>query len=174
MPAQHTGFSHIDNADRNRRVVLNIIRERGPLTRREISETCSLSITTAKRLVDEILRDGSVEELPLDNQPARRGRKATGIFLSVSYAHSIGIIVQPGMIALSVVDLAGRVMEERTAPIGGQHSGEVIDRVATEVRQMQNKYQGGSHGVPLGVGVGVAGVIDAREGIVFYCPNLPG
>ena len=174
MPAQHTGFSHIDNADRNRRVVLNIIREKGPLTRREISETCSLSITTAKRLVDEILRDGSVEELPLDAQPARRGRKATGIFLNVSYAHSIGVIVQPGMLALSVVDLAGRVMEERTVPIGDEHSGEVIDRVVSAVRQMQNKYRSGSHGVPLGVGVGVAGVIDAREGIVFYCPNLPG
>ncbi len=174
MPVQHTGFSHIDNADRNRRVVLNIIRDKGPLTRREVSETCSLSITTTKRLVDEILRDGPVEELPLDEQPTRRGRRATGIVLNANFAHSIGVIVQPGMIALSVVDLSGRVTEERTVPIGGEHSGQVIDRVATEVRQMQNKYQDGKHGIPLGVGVGVAGVIDAREGVVFYCPNLPG
>jgi hypothetical protein len=60
MPLQHTGFSHIDNADRNRRVVLNLIRERGPLSRREISRICGLSITTAKRLVDEILREDFV------------------------------------------------------------------------------------------------------------------
>ncbi len=174
MPVQHTGFSHIDNADRNRRVVLNIIREKGPLTRREISGICSLSITTAKRLVDEILRDGLVEELPLHDQPARRGRKATGVFLNAKCAHSVGIIVQPGKITLSVVDLSGRVMEERTVPIGEEHSGEVIDRAATEARQMQNKYRGGNHGHSLGIGVGVAGVIDARKGIVFYCPNLPG
>ena len=47
---QHTGFSHIDNADRNRRVVLNVIRENGPLSRRKISETCGLSITTANTI----------------------------------------------------------------------------------------------------------------------------
>jgi predicted NBD/HSP70 family sugar kinase len=171
---QHTGFSHIDNADRNRRVVLNVIREKGPLTRRKISETCGLSITTAKRLVDEMLRDGCAGELPVDEQPIRRGRKATGIVLNPTHAHSIGVIVQPGMIALSVIDLSGRVFEERTIPIGGERAEQLIERIAGEVQHSRLKYEGGGQGGLLGVGLGVAGVIDAGRGIVFYCPNLPG
>ena len=171
---QHTGFSHIDNADRNRRVILNVIRERGPLTRREISDTSGLSITTTKRLVDQLLRDGCAEDLPLEEQPMKRGRKASGIVLNAGYAHSIGVIVQPGMIALSVVDLSGRVLEERTIPIGGEHAGELIQWISAEVQHSRIKYKSGGHGGLLGVGLGVAGVIDARQGIVFYCPNLPG
>jgi len=171
---QHTGFSHIDNADRNRRVVLNVIRENGPLTRRKISETCGLSITTAKRLVDEMLQEGCIRELPMEEQPTKRGRKATGLVLSAAYAHSIGVILQPGMIGVSVVDLRGRVVEERTIPIGEEQAEQLIERISAEVRQRQIKYGSGGYGGLLGVGLGVAGVIDAGRGIVFYCPNLPG
>ncbi|MBN2553223.1 MAG: ROK family transcriptional regulator [Spirochaetales bacterium] len=171
---QHTGFSHIDNADRNRRVVLNVIRAKGPLSRRKISEICGLSITTAKRLVDELLQEGCAEELPLEQQPKKRGRKPTGIVLNGGYAHSIGVAVQPGMIALSVADLSGRVVEERTFPIGGEHAEALIERICGEVRQRQSKYRSRGQGGLLGVGVGVAGLIDAGQGIVLYCPNLPG
>jgi predicted NBD/HSP70 family sugar kinase len=171
---QHTGFSHIDNADRNRRVVLNVIRENGPLSRRKISETCGLSVTTAKRLVDEMLQEGCIQELPLEEQPTKRGRKATGLLLNPTFAHSIGVIVQPGMIALSVVDLSGRVVEERTIPIGEERADQLIERISVEVSQMQIKYRSSGRGALLGIGLGVAGVIDAGRGIVFYCPNLPG
>lgn len=174
MQVQHKGFSHINNADRNRRVVLNTIRENGPLTRREISETCGLSIATAKRLVDEILREGCVQELSLDGRPTRRGRKATGILLNANYSHSIGIIIQPGIVALSVVDLSGQVVEERTVPIGDKHSSEVIALVTSTAQEVQKRYRGKRHGICLGVGVGVTGVVDSCEGIVYYCPNLPG
>lgn len=170
----HTGFSHIDNADRNRRVILNVIRENGPLTRRKLSETCGLSITTAKRLADEMLREGCIQELGLEEQPSKRGRKATGLGLNAAYAHSIGVIVQPGMIALSVIDLSGRVLEERTIAIGVEKAEDLIERITAQVHQRQITYSSGGHGVLLGVGAGVAGVIDAGRGIVFYCPNLPG
>jgi predicted NBD/HSP70 family sugar kinase len=173
-PLQHTGFSHVDNADRNRRVILNVIREKGPLSRRELSERCSLSVTTAKRLVDGLLREACVEELPLEEQPARRGRKATGISLNAAYAHAIGVTVQPGTVALCVVDLRGRVVEERTIPIGEEPASELIERISSEVRRTQDSLRGQDRGKLLGAGLGVAGVIDAREGMVFYCPNLPG
>jgi hypothetical protein len=50
--ATQQGLSHIDNADRNRRVLLNTIREKGPVSRVELSSACRLSIATTKRLVD--------------------------------------------------------------------------------------------------------------------------
>jgi len=174
MPLQHTGFSHVDNADRNKRVILNIIREKGPLTRREISDTCHLSITTSKRLVDEALRDGYVKESTREAQPGKRGRRATGISLDAEYAHSIGVVVQPGMIAFSVVDLSGRVVDERTVAIGNEPADRLIERICRELRSQRGGAHVRARGRLIGVGVGVAGVIDAREGTVFYCPSLPG
>jgi glucokinase len=94
--------------------------------------------------------------------------------LNGSFAHAVGVIIQPGMIALSLVDLTGRVVVEQNLPLGQEHSSEVIKRVVGAVKMLKQKYGDSQYGACLGIGFGVAGVIDARQGMVFYCPNLPG
>lgn len=170
-----TGFSHIDNADRNRRVILNIVRDRAPLTRREVASVCSLSMSTTKRLLEALLQEGIVRECRTElgaGRPGRRGRKAQALCLTPGFAHAIGVNVEPGLIELCAVDLEGSVLAERQVDMPDNRREAVTAQAMGAVRELREEMAG--RGRLLGVGVGIAGVINAREGLVLYCPNLPG
>ncbi|MBN1837695.1 MAG: ROK family transcriptional regulator [Spirochaetales bacterium] len=172
-----TGFSHIDNADRNRRVLLNIVRDRAPLTRREAAVVSGLSMSTTKRLLDSLLQEGVILECMIEQErpeASRRGRKAQALCLEPKFAHAVGINVEPGVMQICAVDLEGTVLHERTLPLADNHPQAVLERIRTELTTSMEALARGEHGRLLGLGIGVAGVINAREGVVLYCPNLPG
>ncbi len=181
---RHIGFSHIDNAERNRRVILNIVRERGPVSRREISEICSLSIATTKRLTEELLAGGRVVEAgtrrPEDDAPERRafagrrgrGPRAAALELNGCFGYTVGLNIEPAAIELSVLSFAGKPLHEEVVRGAGLSRDEILARAAGLVRGAAARLR--DAGPLLGLGVGVAGLVDARQGIVHYCPLLPG
>ena len=174
---EQTGFSHMDNADRNRRVILNIVREQAPLSRHEVAAVCGLSMSTTKRLLESLLQEGIVRGCaaePIRGNKSRRGRKAQALCLAPEFAHAIGINVEPGLVEACAVDLEGTVLVERSLAVPDSSREAVLAQVLEAAGELRDALAGGGHGRLLGVGVGIAGVINAREGLVLYCPNLPG
>ena len=78
---KNLGLSHIGNAERNKRIILNTLRDRAPLTRIELSRTCKLSIATTKRLIDELISENLVREGEAGARSGR-GRKAALLHLN--------------------------------------------------------------------------------------------
>jgi predicted NBD/HSP70 family sugar kinase len=166
--------------------MLNIIRERGPITRREAAEASRLSLTTAKRFIEDLLQERlalehGIERPAAPSDPAgsrrlasRRGRKAGELRLNPRCGHAIGASIEPGRLLLTVVDLGGNLLQERAIADPGRERAPIIARLLGDVRGAIAEFGGGDYGRLLGLGVGVAGVIDARQGIVLFCPNLPG
>ena len=64
------------------------------------------------------------------------------------------------------------MLEEHTTPIGNPDKNTIIKKVIRLVEDEKSKY--GNAGTLMGIGLGIAGLVDARKGIVYYCPNLPG
>jgi len=166
------GISHIDNAERNRKVILNIIRDLRSTSRLEVSTLSDLSISTTKRLIEQLLSDGLLMETENSRKNSGRGRKAKNLCLNGSYGYSIGINIEPDRIDMSTLNLAGEVLGERTNHIKNPSREELITKVIQLIRDEQQKHI--ADGSFLGIGVGIAGLVDARKGIVYYCPNLPG
>ena len=140
--------------------------------RQEISILSDLSISTTKRLIEQLLSDGVIIEKEINGKTAQRGRKAKGLCLNGNYGYSIGINIEPDKIDLSTLNLAGKVLEEHTSPIGNLDKNAIIKKVIRLVEDEKRKYS--NAGTLLGIGLGIAGLVDARKGIVYYCPNLPG
>jgi len=61
----HGGVNHIDNANRNRRIILNIIRENAPATRRQLASMSGLSLSTTKRVVESLQAESLIKEAKL-------------------------------------------------------------------------------------------------------------
>ena len=140
--------------------------------RQEISILSDLSISTTKRLIEQLLLDGVIIEKGVSGKTAQRGRKAKGLCLNGNYGYSIGINIEPDRIDLSILNIAGEVLEEHTTLIGNSDKNAIIKKVIRLVEDEKRKY--GNAGTLLGIGLGIAGLVDARKGIVYYCPNLPG
>jgi N-acetylglucosamine repressor len=173
-PATQQGLSHIDNADRNRRVLLNMIREKGPMPRVALSKQCSLSIATTKRLVDELISEGMAEEGEAIGEHTGRGRKPSLLRLGTRFGYAVGVEVEPDALAVSCLGFSGEVIYGReTHPPTGDRTR--IERVLVdEIRAAIGAGAAADRGPLLGVGVGIAGLVNAREGIVLYSPGLPG
>ncbi|MCD4679748.1 MAG: winged helix-turn-helix domain-containing protein, partial [Bacteroidales bacterium] len=114
------GNTHIDITDRNRINILNIVRDRGTATRREVAVLSGLSVSTAKRVVDLLQKDGLLikvgKESTTDEQ-TKRGRKAHSLSLNPGFAHAIGLSIRSGMIESCVLDFNGSVILRNKYPV---------------------------------------------------------
>ncbi len=170
----HTGFSHIDNAERNRNVILNVIRDTGPLSRKDISDTSNLSVTTVKRLVEELLTDGIITETKEKQETIKRGRKAQTLTLDSEYGYTIGVNIEPHLVHISALDLTGNTLLEKTHYLEDVSRTTITETMFESTQTVIDELTGEGRKNLLGIGVGIAGLIDSVQGTVLYCPNLPG
>lgn len=152
---------------------MNIIREKGPVSRIEASRFSRLSIATTKRLVDELISMGMVAE-GLAGEREGRGRKAASLRLNSRHGFAVGVNLEPGVLEVAGVCFTGeRIYWQKLQPL--TNSRDTLERLITEeARRAADACTAAGHGPLLGLGAGIAGLVDAREGVVLYCPSLPG
>ena len=168
------GLSHIDNADRNRRVLLNTIREKGPLSRVALSKECSLSIATTKRLVDELISQAMVEEGETIGERKGRGRRPSVLRLCGRFGYAIGVEVEPDALSVGGLSFSGEPIYRRETHPSTLDRNQIEKLLLEEIRAAISDCSAADRGPLLGVGVGIAGLVNAREGLVLYSPGLPG
>jgi predicted NBD/HSP70 family sugar kinase/predicted transcriptional regulator len=92
----------------NHRVVLEVIRTRGPIGRTEISEITSLSRQTVQNIVGELEARGIVE---MQAQKAKgRGHPGMNVQLKADHAYSLGFHVDRRSVTAIACDLLGRIV----------------------------------------------------------------
>jgi N-acetylglucosamine repressor len=153
--------------------ILNAIREKGCLSRLQISQTCNLTIATTKRLVDgliraEVLAEGST--LPTSG----RGKKPTVVELNGSYGFCIGVVIEPGHVRLAALNLCGTTIHEKELSPDTENRGALQELLVAEIEATISACRSPEHPRLLGIGIGIAGLVDSRSGTVLYCPGLPG
>jgi predicted NBD/HSP70 family sugar kinase len=154
-------------------VILNTVRDRGPLSRLQISDSCSLSVATAKRLVDELISVGLLIEGNHVNSSAR-GRKPSVIGLNRGYGFSIGAVIEPGRLSLTALGFDGSTIYRKETSPPTEERGLLQELLVSETAEAIAGCGAAEHGPLLGIGIGVAGLVDARSGVVVYSPGLPG
>jgi predicted NBD/HSP70 family sugar kinase len=150
--------------DINRQIVLNYIRERGPISRAEIAQETALQRSTVSLIVDELKIGGLIEELSGESTGGR-----PPILLSLRSADAVAIGVDLGTIRTVVAtsDLAGRVLEQEEFPTDPDAS-ETISRVIECVCKLNVK----NGGTVEGVGVSLPGLVDPESGSAVYIPHF--
>nr|WP_062341581.1 ROK family transcriptional regulator [Herbidospora sakaeratensis] len=143
----------------NRTRVIRALRERGPLSRRELAGI-GLSRSTVTSVVDELAGSGLVVEV---SGPARgAGRPAQLISLSPALGVAVGVEIANGVVRAAVCDLSRRLLaheavavDERTGP------EETLVVVAGLVDRL---LAGRSRDDVLGVGIAIPGPIQRGTG----------
>lgn len=148
----------------NRGLVLNLLREHGPLSRTELSHRTGLAPSVLTRLIRELLSEGVVMEA--GKAESNGGRRPTLLALNSSYAHAIGLKVERTRLLGARVDLAGRIRARGAVSFpewpDPQRFLELARGLVEELRR----------GEILGVGIGISGFVDAARGIELYSPIL--
>src|SRR4051794_1293468 len=156
----------------NRLRVLEVVRERGDVSRADIARHTGLSRSTVSSLIAELARDGVVVERATGSS-AQGGRPPVLLTLDPGAGAVVGLHFDHGALRVAVADLAHTILAEATRDLDVDHeAGEGLDAAEMLVDAVL-----ADAGVPrarvLGAGVGLAGPVDAAHGTVGGSTILP-
>src|SRR4029450_8674450 len=124
------GTNQQSSAPYNRRIVLDVIRRHGSLSRKEIVERVALSPQTVANITSDLESVGLVVARRLKVQKSR-GQPPIVFELNPNGGTSIGITIEPGRVRAALVNLVGQVVGSREGE-GDTHGRP--ERLATSAR----------------------------------------
>src|ERR1043166_1656041 len=129
--------------DINRQIVLNYVRERGPISRAEIAHETALQRSTVSLIVEELRMEGLIEEV---SGESTGGRPPILLSLRTADAVAIGVDLGTTRTIVATSDLAGRVLEQEYFPTDPDADKSIHNIVAC-VRRFARKNQGTVEGI---------------------------
>jgi predicted NBD/HSP70 family sugar kinase len=149
--------------DINRQIILNYIRERGPISRADIAHETALQRSTVSLIVEELGAEGLIEEVC---GKSSGGRPPLLLSLRTADAVAIGVDVGTSRTLVATSDLAGRVLqwERFDTP---RHSDDLIANIITNSRDLIAKNKSTIEGI----GISLPGLVDS-EGTKLYVPQF--
>jgi predicted NBD/HSP70 family sugar kinase len=155
------------NRSHNRRVVLDVVRQLGPVGRMEISRHAHLSTQAVSNIVEELVADG----LLIKTGRLRAGRGLPPILFAVNPdgGMTAGIEIAADQISTLLVDIEGRIRAQRSRSIQRNDPETVLPVIKAEIEAAQAQLK-----VPvpqlLGVGVVMPGPFNV-EGMTSVGPT---
>ena len=155
----------------NRRVVLQAIRDNGPISRSEIAKLTGLTNASMTNIVRRLISDGVVEETGQD--PSPRGKPRTLLNLCASAQFAAGVLIDTDRLVYVLTDLAGQIVaQERSEGVHDRDPDSVVDEIARSMWAMVDA-AGVDRGSVIGLGVAAPGPLDALRGELISPPYLP-
>lgn len=149
----------------NRRIVLEAIRQHGPIERAEIAREVGLTVQTVANITHEL------EDLGLitgsRGEPRGRGSPATSLAINPAGAHAIGVHVTPRGLEGALVDLAGTILARSQRSLDHPEPAQTMVEIGRLVRQFTTKTRGKRM---LGIGLAMPGPFDV-ESMSFVGPT---
>ena len=151
--------SHVGSANRGR--VLQALFDFGPMSRADLARHAGVNRTTISGIVQPLIdADVLVENDPLP-AAAVGGKRARPLWFSPDARPICGVLLMADGVSACVSTLDGRIVSEISAPIdAGATRGEIVDLVAAKIAEVLKD----SLRKPLGIGVGVGGMVDTDTG----------
>lgn len=160
----------------NRLRVLEVVRERGSVSRADIVRQSGLARSTVSTLVGELTLSGLLieQEEARAASPSQSGRPPVMLSLDPRAGAVLGVQFDHRYVRVAVADLSLRIMAEAEREIDIDHDGMAgLDAAADLAGQVIRRARIG-RGRVLGAGVGLAGPIDQRRHEIGSAKILPG
>jgi N-acetylglucosamine repressor len=145
--------------DINRQIVLNYVRELGPISRADIARETALQRSTISLIVDELRVDGLVEEV---SGESTGGRPPSLLSLHTADAVAIGVDLGTVKTVIACSDLAGRVLEQEEFPTDSD-----VKKTLSNIIQCAQRLIGKNRGTVEGIGISLPGVVDPETGNLY-------
>lgn len=153
-------------------IILDIIREEGPISRIEISRSTGLSRSTCSAICEIMIAQNLISEI--GKSMSSGGRKPVLLELNIHAGIVIGLKLMEGEIIGAVVNLGGEVLMKNDTQIPRNLDPEIyIEKLKVFIQDLISSAQTltGTAGLGdkkvLGIGVGMSGRIDSVNGILL-------
>ena len=153
----------------NRSTVLNIIKTHGPIGRAEVARRSGLSPATVTGITADLISEDLVFEKEAGDSSG--GRRPILLAINPTGGCVVGIKLTETQLIGALTDLEASVISTHARPLSTRSIDKSIDQLAQVVHNLVH-----ASGFPknklLGVGIGLAGTVDAENGVLRQSPYL--
>jgi N-acetylglucosamine repressor len=151
----------------NRSVVLNMIKTRGPISRAEVARRTGLSPATVSGMTAELMEGELIFEKAAGD--SRGGRRPILLALNPTAGYVVGLKLTERQVVGALTDLEATSIATHTIPLADPTLQTVLDVVVDVVSKLTNQEEVEKDKL-LGVGIGLAGIVDQKRGILRHSP----
>jgi transcriptional regulator of PTS gene len=159
--------------DSSRSTILDAIRRSGPIARIDLVEVTDISPATVTTITADLIRQGLIEEVTPEEGKGKshRGRPRVNLKLRADAFLVAGLKVAATTISVVLVNFEGDAIHQFTYPRDVAKPD--VDTLTDQIEQALSSALDGSEYERKdlsAIGIGIAGVIDARRGFVHWSP----
>jgi predicted NBD/HSP70 family sugar kinase len=151
--------------DINRRIVLNLVRTRQPISRADLARASGLQRSTISLIVEQLIEENWVLEGPTGRLP--RGRRPTFLRLNDDRV-IIGVDIRPIQTTVALADANGKFTSQEVMVTPADPKAALSQLVAA-IRRIKSTCRGK---MIEGVGVSLPGRFDHASNRLVFAPNL--
>jgi predicted NBD/HSP70 family sugar kinase len=155
----------------NRRTVLELIRERGPLSRAQVARDTGLSKPTVSLALASLHQAGLVREM--GRSTGGKGPGAVLYELNPDAGWVVGIDVGRRWVHAAIADITGGIVARRSERARARSARSLIGQIGDVAHHLAAEagidWEQVNHAT-----IGSPGVFDPRRGLMEMAPNLPG
>lgn len=153
--------------------ILNVIRNKGQVTKQEIARYLNFNLTTITNLVNELLISYKLLQEVGDNV-STGGRKPKLYQININSGNIIGLDIGGENLRIVMCDIMGNVISSLTSR--SQYNGnreKLIDGILNLIEKIIAN-AGYNKSSIFGIGISISGIVDSDSGNIIYCPNIDG
>ncbi|GAA6182031.1 MULTISPECIES: ROK family transcriptional regulator [unclassified Shimia] len=165
----------VNQREIGRRVLFGEIRRHQRIPRIRLSEQTGISRATVTTITAELLREGLIEEVTSDSQDkdSRRGRPKVNLKVRGGARLIAGAKISKQTISLVLLDFEGRQLAEHEADLDkAVFDADALAALLAQLVDVLAQKVGLGLADVSGLGVGIAGIVDAPNGFVHWSPSL--
>lgn len=168
-PNQMSGSAFIK--EKNKRCILQYVKEQGPVSRAELAERLFLSKPTVSALVDELLQENWLKESGIGQSSIQGGRKPIQLIFNSHAVYVIGVDIGGTKVRTAISDLAGHILAVEEFHTQEHRISGVVKGIEHTVEKLLHQ-TGIEASDILGMGIGAPGMTDVVSGVVLDAPSL--
>jgi predicted NBD/HSP70 family sugar kinase len=132
------GTTQQSSAPYNRRIVLDVIRRQGRVSRREIVERVSLSPQTVANITNDLEAIGLIVAKRLTGAKSR-GQPPIAFELNPNAGNSIGISLEPGRVSAGLVNLVGEILGRLEVDVDTHDQHRVLTSIVGLITELRRR-----------------------------------
>jgi glucokinase-like ROK family protein len=150
--------------------ILGWLHQGGPRTRAQLAQLTGLNKSTVSSLVGELINRGFIKEVR--GNTSGIGRPGTNLELNPNAGVGIGVEIGVGYISTIVLNFIGETIWRCYEDLGQiTQKDEVISQVSGLIDRARASNNGYGEQI-LGLGITLPGLVDVKQGILVFSPNL--
>lgn len=154
----------------NTSIILDVLKEKAPLSKYSISKITKLSAPTVSNIISDLIEVGFVKEVGMGESIG--GRPPLLLDLNLEGGFVIGVDISSDNIKAIIVDFLGNIIAKTEVDVTPLDTEFVIfDKITLAISNIIKKSKK-NRNLILGMGIGVAGDVDSQEGLIKHASRL--